>query len=271
MPRNQSRRVSKKRTRRPAKRLRVVDREQNKRISKLESAIEKKYHDADDSDIISSALGKTATPTLLNNQIYPLVDGIAPGDGNRSERTGSQVTATSLTISYIAECSPVPSTGTKTKLPVHMRVMLVEDKDPSYAITSAAGGGEADYQANPVLWDHIFEDVTNNDTTPVQMINLRDYNNLKARRFAVHYDRVHKFMPGHDAASTSRVTFTKGFGKGRKLRFREFQSGGTASSPEVNQGKAPLNCQFYLLFLSDQPLEDGVLTYWKSRLRYNDA
>lgn len=265
MPRRRQNRKARR-----APRLKEVDAMQNKRISALESTIEKKYHDHEDSEIVSSSL-KPSGGTTMTNQIYALCDGIAPGDGNKSQRTGDQITATSLTLKYIAQCSPVPSTGSKTKLPVHLRVLLLEDKDPSYAITSGAGGGEADYQANPVQWDHIFEDVTDNDITPVQMVNMRDYNNLKTRRFAVHYDRVHTFMPGHDAASTGAITFTKGFGKGRKLRFREFQSGGTASSPAVNQGKAPLNRQFYLCLLSDQLLVDGVLTYFKTRIRYEDA
>lgn len=247
-----------------------------KRVARLESSQEKKYIDHELSEIVTSDLVSPAN--ILNNFIQPLIVQNVRGDLNNNQRVGDSIMLTSIEVNYIASAQAISASGAgSTTIFQNVRCMLVEDREPTTRIPQPLAppptANDPQFATNVCSWDHLLQNPTDNDNTPVQMLAFRNFDVLKSRRFVVHYDKTHALIPGTNRGQTSKISFMKGFKGGKKIVFGPGTSATTTPVyvPDVNGGTAPINSQFYWALLSDKPTLDAPIVYSSIRLRYTDA
>lgn len=261
MPRTnyrKSRRVPKRarRTRATAK-----DKQQDRRIAKLEKAVEDKFCVDKLSANISNSLKDAQTLNLVNG-IFDLIPVIQQGDGDNANRTGDSISLKNLRVRYsLTPDLTVPlvnqaNQGCDSQL---VRVMVICDNDPVLAIAgqeTSPGSGvySPQFQENKLTWEHILFNPKDEDLTDQTILAFRNRDVMRSKRLSVLYDRTHRMHP-RNCTGAGVFNFTKTWKRGQKMGF---SSGG---------GRA-INKRYYLCLFSNTAKTAPVVMDYRSQVVY---
>lgn len=250
-------------TRRPKRKPRATakDKQQDRRIAKLEKAVEDKFAVDKQSSNISNSLKDAVTLNLING-IADVVPPIAQGDGDNANRDGDSITLKSLRVAYsLTPDLTVPIVDQANRACDYqlVRVMLVCDNDPTYVIAgqeTSPGSGvyTPQFGENKLTWEHIFFNPKDEDLTDQTIMCFRNRDVMRSKRLSVMYDRTHKLHP-RNCVGAGVFNISKAWKRGSQMAF---SAGG---------GRA-INKRYYLCAFSNTAKTNPVLLDYRSQVVY---
>lgn len=261
MPRNTRYRKSRRKSRRRAPRATAKDKQQDRRLAKLEKAVEDKFAVDKQSKNISNSL-KDATTLHLVNGINDVIPPISQGDGDNANRDGDSISLKSLRVNYSITpdlATPLVDQANRPCEYQMVRVMLVCDNDPTYVnagqeTSPGSGVYTPQFDENKLTWEHIFFNPKDEDTTDHTIMCFRNRDVMRSRRLSVLYDRTHKIHP-RNCTGCGVFNISKTWKRGQQMGF---SAGG---------GRA-INKRYYLCCFSNTPKTNPVLLDYRSQVVY---
>lgn len=248
-------------TRKRKARATAKDKQQDRRIAKLEKAVEDKFAVEKQSKNISNALKDSVTLQLVNG-INDVIPPISQGDGDNAQRTGDSISMKSLRVSYSLTpdlLTPLVDQANVACDYQMVRVMLVCDNDPTYVTagqeTSPGSGVYApQFGENKLTWEHIFFNPKDEDVTDHTIMCFRNRDVMRSRRLSVLYDRTHKLHP-RNCTGCGVFNISKTWKRGQQMGF---SAGG---------GRA-INKRYYLCCFSNTGKNNPCLVDYRSQVVY---
>lgn len=259
MPRTKYRKSRRRPKRKP--RATAKDKQQDRRIAKLEKAVEDKFCVDKATANISNSLKDANTLNLVNG-IFDLVPVIQQGDGDNANRTGDSITLKNLRLRYSLTPNLGVSLVDQANQPCDyqmVRVMVICDNDPVLAIAgqeTSPGSGVyvPQFQENKLTWEHILFNPKDEDLTDHTLMCFRNRDVMRSKRISVLYDRTHKMHP-RNCTGAGIFNFTKTWKRGQQMGFA---AGG---------GRA-INKRYYLCLFSNTTKTNPVLLDYRSQVVY---
>lgn len=240
------------------------DKQQDRRIAKLEKAVEDKFAVDKQQRNISNSLKDASTLNLING-IEDLVPPISQGTTDNSNRVGDSITLKNLRLSYSITpdlLTPLVDQSNRACDYQLVRVMVVCDNDPTYVLAgqeTSPGSGvyTPQFGENKLTWEHIFFNPKDEDLTDQTIMCFRNRDVMRSKRLSVLYDRTHKLHP-RACEGAGVFNFSKSWKRGQKMGF----SGG---------GGRAINKRYYICAFSNTGKNNPCLLDYRSQVVYEDS